>query len=434
MKNRATSLPNATQRIEDKDVTALHIEGYDIDNAYPQRINNLVNASATAKSAVGLLATFIFGGGFIDQDFAKTVINSKGHTVDDILTRIADDKAKYRGFAIHVHYNKLYQITEVFYLPFEYERKGKSKEAKYDGKIAVYDNWYPQGLVKKPIRLDEIDFIDRFNPDPQAVALQVAQAGGWDNYKGQVIYFSEDYEAYPLASTDPVIEEMKTEVASSKTTYNNLKNNFSEKTTFTIGSEFETEQERTDYLNSLKVFVGPESDGVLLIEGGLDEKNQVAAPVIGKIPNNLNDKIFEYSDKKIGRKIIRTFNQPAILHSDTDTSALGRDDIEAAAAYYNKITQKHRTALESVFRKIFENFYININPSDDYSIAKYSYFEAKSSILIETIGIGGTQAMHAILADPLLTVKQKRDALMIVFGIDEENANKLTGFKDDSTN
>lgn len=432
-KSRLTSLPNADPRISAVDMTAFHIEAYDVDNGYPQRINNLLNASSTAKAAVTLYAKFIRGGGFVDPDFYRAFVNDSGLTADTLLRRLSSDYAEYRGVAIHMVYNQLFQLVGVNYIPFENARKSKSDEEKYNNKIALYDNWYNfHDVKKKTLKLEDIDFLDRYNPDPEVIAEQVAMAVGWNNWKGQVLYYSADYEAYPLASCDSIVKEMQAEIASSTTTYINLRNNFSDKTVFSIGTVFETEAERQEYVNSIRTFVGPEGETIMLAEGSFNDKGEVAAPVIEKISNTLNDKIFEYSDSKVSRKIIRNYNQPGILHTDTDTSALGKDDIVNATDFYNGVTADERILFTSMFETIFADFHENINPSGDYNILPFSYMQTVEEgedvrLLIEIIGVGGVQALQAILADTTLTPAQKKSALTIVFGLNEEQAADLAG-------
>lgn len=431
---KANNLPNADVRIKEVNLKSLHILGYDVDNGYPQRMRNLVNASRTAKSAVGLYAKFMRGGSFADKTFFEAVVNDDGLTPDGLLSMVTDDLSIFRGVGIHFNYNQLYEKTSVDFVPFENIRISSSDDKKYNNKFAISEKWVVTATNKKVATISDIDFIDKYDPTPEAIERQVVAAGGWDDYQGQIMYFTFDYGSYPLSSCDSIIYEMKTEEASSKTTFNNVKNNFSEKTVFTIGDEFETEAERLEYLNELKTFVGPDGASVLLVEGSLNDKNEIAAPVISKIPNTLNDKIFQYSDEKTVRGIIRAFNQPGILHTDTDTSALGKDDLIAAATFYNKTTSDERIKIERLFSEIFSGFHVDVNPDNNYTIVPYTYFEEAvdgedNRLLIDVIGIGGVQAMQAILADPAMTSEQKRDSLMIIFGLNEENANKLSGIQ-----
>lgn len=424
MKNKASTLPNADTRIKTVDLKSFHVKAYDTDNGYPQRMNNLKNASSSAKRAVGLYAKFIRGGGFVNKTFYESVVNSEGYTPDDLVRRHSADYALYQGLALHVNYNALFEITEVSFVPFENCRKTLNKDEEYRNKIAVSDRWFSKDSTKR-LSISDIDYIDVFNPDSAVIQRQVDKAGGWENYKGQILYYSAEYNQYPLASCDSVTLEMKAEAASSQTTYTNLRNNFSEKTVFSIGTEFETDEERNQYLNTLKSFVGPEGENVLLVEGSFNDKQEVAAPVIAKIPNTLNDKVFEYSDKKVDRKILRSYQQPGILHTDTDTSALGRDDIEEAAEYYNKITEDERVLMSSLYKKVFDLFHVNVCPDGNYDLIEYSYFSDEDRPIAERVS---SEILSKIMevVDSAMDPEKKRNILIVVFGLSEEDADTLS--------
>ncbi len=48
-------------------------------------------------------------------------------------------------------------------------------------------------------------------------------------------------------------------------------------------------------------------------------------------------------------------------------------------------------------------------------------------LLIDVLGVGGTQALQSILADATLSADQKKAALMIVFGLSDADAAALAG-------
>ena len=356
---KITNLPGAEPRIKKVNVKNLMVQGYDVDNAYPQRIMELVNASPTAKQAVAIYAKFMAGEGFANLDFYKLEVNSKGHTADDLLSRICSDMAPFRGFALHINWNAAFQVDSVFYVPFENVRKGIEEKA---GFYAVHDDW--KGKVKK----EEIEFHYPFNPDPEIIQAQVDAAGGWDNYTGQLFYYSADYEAYPLASCDAVIESMQAEIASDRTTTANLKNNFSLKTVFVNKGKFDTEDERSQFIDGLKAFVGPDGEQIMVAECESDADK----PELLAVQSSLNDKLFEYTDEKVLRKIIRHYNQPAILHSITDGGYFNQQQLQDAMNYYNGIVRNERLLLERVFTKIFSLFREQV--TQDYSIKALSYF------------------------------------------------------------
>ncbi|MDF3076124.1 MAG: hypothetical protein K0S09_13 [Sphingobacteriaceae bacterium] len=363
--SKITNLPQYPSRILKADVKNLGIVAYDVDNGYPQRMVTLVNACSTAKSAINKLSSFTIGRGFKDVDFYKAYINDKRLTCDKLLRRLSADKSMFRGFAIHVNWNALYQVESVNYVPFEYCRVGD--EEMNPGKICVSPLWFVVDSVKrKKITPEDIEAIDRYNPDPAVIEEQVNAAGGWDNYKGQVYWHSDDFESYPLSSIDPVVESVIAEIESDKTTTNNLKNNFQLKTIWVEKGKFEDEREREEHTAEIQKFIGSEGNPVAVVESTDPEGNDI--PQLMPFTSALNDKLFEYTDTKVRQKIYRSFEQDGALHSDTRTISFNKDNITSAYTMYNNITQPVRDVFEEVFKEIFTRFKEPINKTDDYTI------------------------------------------------------------------
>jgi len=193
-----------TQRIDVIDNIGFFVKKYDFDNKYPQRVTDIVNDSGTAKTCLKLHEKFCFGGGLKDTDFYKSKINSKGETTDKFLRKLFKDFVKFGGVAIHLNYNGLNQKREVSLIPFEFCRLVPEGDERY-GMIEVYDDW---GMTKhKKFDKTDIVYINPYNP--ANVEQEVEDAGGWENYKGQVYY--SPLNEYPLAPFDAVLEDMLTE-------------------------------------------------------------------------------------------------------------------------------------------------------------------------------------------------------------------------------
>jgi hypothetical protein len=185
-----TFLPQIERRIVVRPNQTFGILNYDMDNAYPQRMLELVSRSPTAKDCWNKRAKFIAGNGFEDATLGKQVINSKGLTMAKLLKAIATDKALFCGFGIHVNYNANCKIASVNYVKFEDIRMGDTDDVQTAGKFAIYNDWGRR--TWKHIMRSKITFLDSYNPDAEVVKRQVIAAGGWSKYKGQLFYFNAD--------------------------------------------------------------------------------------------------------------------------------------------------------------------------------------------------------------------------------------------------
>lgn len=427
--SRIHNLPDAEPRLVIVDGDKLGIKSYGEDNGYPQRMLNLYNASGSAKNCAEICANYIIGKGFEDKTFYKAKINKKGLTPDKLIRVLAADKSKLRGVAIHINYNALYQKESAFFVPFENCRIGVGD---FKGKIGIKKDWYSSKKGGGRKKIDDIDFIDVYDPRPEVIEAQVLAAGGWDNYKGQIIWLSEDFETYPLATIDPVLNDVQAEIESGFTRKNNLKNNFQLKTIWVEKGQVETQREEEEVVEGIRDFMGSDGKPVTVVFSKDPEGKDV--PELKNVAVAVNDKLFEYTDNKSVKAIYQSFQQPAILHSDYNgTNGYNEGQLPQSMAYYNSLTEQDRIFFEELFTEVFENWHEPINSNGNYKITpletvtegKISATEDKP--LIETIGVGGTQALQAILADTATTPEQKKNTLVIVFGIKPEDAALLAG-------
>lgn len=389
------------------------IINYDADNAYPQRIMEIVNSSITAKACIGTYSKFIGGEGFADPDFYKAVINRKNQTVDKLLSLVKADLARYRGFAIHVNVEGTGRPYEVWHVPFEHVRKTnqqKKEESGFD--FAVYDNW--DRTTFKVLKAAEIRYFHAFTNDNTEFRQQVQEAAiSKQEYLGQLFYFSADEGAYPLASCDAALEDILAEIGSSIKTRSNINNNFAAKGFFIHKGKFADDIEFEEFQADLDQFVGPDGSQVILVDVANDEETPEWKPIEGEI----NDKIFEYTDRKVTTRIIRNWLMPKILLSDTDGAGFfNQEQIKEATVYYNNITVEERLTLEEAFTAIFANFAQSINPSGNYSIRPIVYRSPKTA--------GPPAGMLDYLKEPIPN-EVKRAGLELLFGLEPEDALRL---------
>lgn len=427
--SKIQNLPDAAPRIIAEDVSKLGIKNYGEDNGYPQRMLNMYNASGSAKMCANLCASYIIGKGFEDKIFYKAKINEKGLTPDKLIRQHAHDLAKLRGIALHINYNATYQVESVSYVPFEHCRLGIGEHI---NKIAVSPYWFSSDPKVKKLSESDISFIDKWNPDPKYIEKQVERAGGWENYKGQLLWLSEDFESYPLANIDPVLNDVQAEIDSGITRRNNLRNNFQLKAMWVEKGEKVDEDEQAETVNGVRTFMSPEGNQVSVVFSNDPDGKDV--PEIKTFASSINDKLFEYTDSSARLAIYTAFGQPAILHSDyKGTNGYNEGQLPQSMAYYNAYTDPYRILFEEVYTEVFSKFKENINPSGSYKITPLSTVSTtdltteQDKPLIETIGIGGVQALQAILADSSTTPEQKKNTLVVVFGIKPDDADLLAG-------
>jgi len=404
-------LKPATKRITTVENRKYGVIFYDEDNAYPQRILQLVNSSPTAKSCVETYSRFIGGEGFKDPKFYKAIANTRGQTMDRVVDMVKQDVARFRGFAIHFNVTAEGKISGIHHVPFEHVRLlTDAKRGETGCDYAIYKDWAK--AQKLNIKSDEIQYINRLELDSEKIIEQIAKAGDTVNYKGQLLYHSFDDGGYPLASCDAVLEAMYAEIQSDITTTKNIENNFTAKGILVHKGKFATDDEAEEFEDDVAEFIGPEGSSLIVVDVSKDEEK----PEFIKIDSFANDKIFEYTDRKVREKIVLNWMIPKVLMSISENNMFSDEQFTVATKYYNMLTVKERLLLEETFKMVAENFELDIRSKDnDYSISLIEFKIDKSEIPVGLLDF---------LQHPS-DVASKRAGLEILFGINPEDAARL---------
>ena len=128
-------------RIQQDYLRRFDLQAYGYDNLYPQHLMAITAASGTATLCLNRYAKFIEGFGF-SEAVSGIVVNRHGETMDDVLSLAAEDVARFRGFALHVNYNVLGEVSEVQHVPFEQCRLEETDDAAiFQRYTNVHDIW-----------------------------------------------------------------------------------------------------------------------------------------------------------------------------------------------------------------------------------------------------------------------------------------------------
>jgi hypothetical protein len=367
-----TYLPQIERRIIVRPNYAWGILNFDIDNAYPQRMLELIGQSPTAKACWDKRIKYIGGNGFVDEKLAATPINRKGLTLAKLLHATATDKGLFTGFGWHFNYNANYRIAEVNFVKFEDIREPDDSSDKY----AVYPDWGRK--TWKSITTSRIQYIDKYNPDPDVIRQQVIDAGGWDEYKGQLYYFNPQVDDYPLIVADEVWEDFETEAGIKIFNNRQITNGFMPSVVISQrqrreeadnANPMDDEDNRnrpTQLERDLGLFQGVKNgQNILFLEHTSDEDK----PEITTFQMQNNDKLFELTEKSVAGRIIKGFMVPKELIDAEKSSGLSNGgEKKEAIREFNDNTAPERKEISAVFADIFANFYRPIQ--SDWEIAE----------------------------------------------------------------
>ena len=330
------------KRIVRRDDRSLGIINYDIDNAYPQRVVDIVNGSGVAKSCIDIFFKFINGTGFVDTAIGNTVVDGDRLTADKLLRRVAFDRAMHGGFAIHKNYDITGRETTSNHVPFSHCRIGIDKDKK-PVSIAVYSDWARE--VEKRIDKAKIDFIDLYDPDPEVVKEQIERAGGIENYKGQIYYHGAGGEvAYPLSPFDSELEDIETDSQIKLIKYKNVSSDFMASHMLVRYGQSEGDDDtEDDMVGQIKEFQGAENaNKVMLVDVDTPEQKPELIP----FTHQNKDKLFEYHETSVQNNIRKVFTIPTIfIEAIAGTLGLSAQ-LDDAVSFYNRMTQDERAEIE----------------------------------------------------------------------------------------
>lgn len=413
------TLTEVTKRLTVEPRKQEGILGYDADNNYPERVRNIVAASSMGKGCLSTYRKFIYGRGFSDVAFAKTKLNRWGVTADKILAKITSDFALFGGFALHVNWNAAYQITDISYQPFSYVRITTSDSDKA-GMYAVSKNWGDSSATYSRKKKGDVLYIDKFTTKKELIDEQVRRAGGWNNWKGQIYYFSGEGEQYPVALYDAALEDMQTDAQTKTYKFRNVTSNFMASHVLLVdkiesaGPEDGNDgsgSERSKFVEVVEEYQGADNaQKIMIIEK--DAPDQTVE--LKKVEQQTGDRLFEYTEGSTRDNIRQAFLLPGVLLMLTPGKLGTNQEVIDATKYYNTITEDERLAIEDVFNDIVP--ISTIPNSGDFSIKE------RESVRREDIA---TKDVVDIASNDKLTVEQKRGLLKAFYMLDEETINTI---------
>lgn len=354
------------------------IRFFDTDNTYPQRILKAIANSSTATSCLDIYHKFVRGAGFTDPVLLAKMANKK-ETFAQLHFKISKDFATFTGYAIHVSYNMLLDVVAYHHVPFEHCRYEVDNEKNPTGKIAVHPDWAKES--GKQFRTQDIIYINAFNPDKAKVFEEIQEAGGFDNYKGQIFYFTtEPIGSYPLAHADSVATWMETQDSCANVLFRNARFNFLPAGIITVrkkvkyGSDGEEVEDDKDAFTSAQSFQGDENAlKMLVVEIESDEEKPEFTPFNVQ---NL-DKQFEFTLNAAKDMITEFYRIPTELIGRKSGSMFSTDAMIQAYNVYNSDTESERNTLEQSYNQVFQKVGIK------FEIAPKIYIEAQTQKTIQ---------------------------------------------------
>ncbi len=325
------------------------IKQYGESNLYPQIVHAIKLRSPLTTSAVKLLADFYKGDGFSEN--GDLVLNGQGQSLDDILSRVADDLSEYRGFAVHLNFNAGGAVVEMTPIPFEYCRLGLPNSRGLSDNIKVSNNW-------ESVNFDLNDEGDQENiqtfPKWRAFGTPITEAGA-------IFYYSDLGEArYPLCSFDPILDNAQSDAEAQLFEVNNLTNGFHSGTIFKHIGPFEDDRAEDRFKEKIDNMLGAKggnSSMLLVVDEALANQTLVEA-----LPANNNSDLFTQTTINVRNRVIQFFNIPGGLFAIApEGSVFTVTELGSSFVYMNLRTKNDRKIIERFFNRFVGAGEIKIN-------------------------------------------------------------------------
>lgn len=367
------------------DYSSIHnLQTYGYDNLYPQHLQQITAASGTVELCISRYAKFIEGNGFNDTRLSEYAVNRAGTTLDEVLHDVAGDIARFSGFALHVNYNVLCEITGVSFIPFEMCRLEEDDDAGHVAHILVHPDWTgrkKRGGVRLAVDESNITRICTFNPDPRVVALQIEAAGGIANYKGQVLWCSMDGDGiYPTPIYDAAITDISTDEGLGNIKYRNVRNNFlaacmliTKKRLPEVGGDGHRDDEDMIEADDLQEFQGDENTGKIMLVTLQDNED---APQVVNFPTRNYDKEFSVTDDSVTERIYAQFHQELFHAIRMGKLGFSGQVMQDAYEYYAGEVTNEQRFISRMFSRVFSYWYDKSIAGADFTIEPLRYIMA----------------------------------------------------------
>ena len=363
------SVKQPQKRLSTDYLSNLGIQSYGHDNLYPNKLSEVMAASAIACGCLSRYTDFIEGNGFNSQAISDYKVNGSGDTLDDILSLMALDLAKFGGFALHVNYDVLGRIRNLHHVPFITTRLKETNENGRVEQIAIHPDWTgdeTKAGKRVLVNKENISFINVLKPDS---VLDEIEDVGIAAYKGQILYYSRYGNlVYPLPIYDSVITDMSTDEGLANVRYRNTRNNFmpsgalvtrkgmdiQDNGDINSGCSFRRDEELSENSEVLKQMQGDENScKILEIEIGADEE----APQFINLSTQNYDKEFSVTSASIIDNIYSAFNQEAFLAIRNGKLGFSGTILQDAYSYYSGKVTKEQRAISRTLLSIFKYWY-----------------------------------------------------------------------------
>lgn len=323
---------------------------YGYDNLYPQQVRQFFKASPTLNKCVTRMAENLFGN-----------YRGVGLLSPKLVEKLIGDYCLFGGFALHVTYSAFGEVDGCNYVPFESIRLGEQNAQgvyTYCYYCADWSGTKTANRKKINPRQDSERFWI-FTSDVETRLQRMESVGGAENYKGEIMYFSNTI-SYPT-SIESILPIVSMECGIINALYRDVRCNAMPSMIVSVPLN---SANNDDFAENLAKLQGDCSVGkIALYEYASAEEK----PEMMNLSTESYDSRFENSKVYIESKIVGFFKQEVFSRIESGALGFSTDIVEDAYRFYNFSLRPQRRKIEAELRKIEPSFTlaeIHYNESD----------------------------------------------------------------------
>lgn len=242
------------------------------------------------------------------------------------------------------------------------------------------------------------------------------------------VYHAESVgqDVYPLPSYISVLNDVFLDGEISFLQKSNIENSIWPSLGVRIPKLFASNTERDEFKDSFVQNTGAKGGGKVMFVQGQGMEN---TPEFVPIPTNQNDKLFDSTIDNVFNKICFSHGiNPSIMGIKVSGSLGNAQELEASYSIFEKnIIMPLRAELTEIFDKLLDIACVrNSIVINDYQIISGGATSAtEEPSLADKLGIGGTQTLVSILANPTLSNEQKISSVQVLYNLPADKAKLL---------
>ena len=347
------------------------------DNIRPLVIENLIDASPSASQCVEIYDTFLAGAGFKLPFLNDINLNDFDHnfkSINDLLSDVTESISRHNAVFINVHYNANYQKDSFQVIPYTLCRLGKKDDNDFSGKVVVSENGWG-----KRVKKDDLKVFNSYNPNPAVIEKQVEAAGGWHNYKGQILYFQLN-EKHTYSQSDLEKAYLFSDVEHQLGLYYNstVKRGF-EDISMIRHRAFDNEKDKKEFYENVEKLSGIENaSSKLIVEDDWDDEREKTGNIkIDHFESNIQADKYKHFEQSSANMIRKAYGIPPQL-VDYIAGSLGNtsgEDLVKAQSIYNAKIAPKKSKISRLFSELFRNYKLNVNPEGNWKIKQYKLID-----------------------------------------------------------